>query len=272
MRVALSSKLETGLLRVVSELGEGKWRKTREANRALTDGWEYEKEALEKEVAVNGEAQEEVDESESRPKRMGFVESEAGIQPEESDGSGSAANEDEAPDEVSPSPWSGKWITRFGRRKTRSRKGEDLSILFVHPPDKPAEELWFFARTVRNIPGVEILSTDELEVYHVLKYRWLVMEGAAVDAIIRRKGHPSIDEEELGVDEASREVVPVPSKEGAETEKMKLPKQWVSRKWRHDTGEKSMRAVFGMNNATKMEQEAKKAMKVARRMKGLKIA
>jgi hypothetical protein len=42
-------------------------------------------------------------------------------------------------------------------------------------PTKSAGEIWDFARPLRNIPGVEIMSTDQVEVYHVLHYKWVVM-------------------------------------------------------------------------------------------------
>jgi hypothetical protein len=91
-------------------------------------------------------------------------------------------------------------ITKFGTAKK-------LSILFVYPPTKPANEVWAFARCLRNIPGVEIMSTDEVEVYHILKYKWLVLEGGAVDYLSSMKGMGSNyeDEGELGLDMENEE-------------------------------------------------------------------
>lgn len=70
-------------------------------------------------------------------------------------------------------------IRRFGTPS-------DLSILFVHPPpssNAELENLEAFTRSVRNLPGVEVLGMDEVEVYHVLKYKWCVLERGVVDGI-----------------------------------------------------------------------------------------
>lgn len=69
-----------------------------------------------------------------------------------------------------------KQTLRFGPQK-------DVSVLFVHSPFKPAEDVNEFWRVVRNIPGIELLPTDELVAYDILKYRWVVLEAGAVDAL-----------------------------------------------------------------------------------------
>lgn len=38
--------------------------------------------------------------------------------------------------------------------------------------------LW---RVTRNVPGIEVLSTDDLLVYDVLKYSWVVIERGAIE-------------------------------------------------------------------------------------------
>lgn len=40
--------------------------------------------------------------------------------------------------------------------------------------------LW---RVTRNVPGIEILSTDEIVAYDILKYSWVVIERGAVEAL-----------------------------------------------------------------------------------------
>ncbi|WVW83016.1 50S ribosomal protein L4 [Kwoniella bestiolae CBS 10118] len=141
LKIALSSKLNSGLLRVVQNLNEGEWKGTNEASRALSN----EVVRTEKEVDLEPI----ITEGESQTQRQEAVEEGGEIQ----------------------------IINKFGTSK-------DLSILFVYSPDKLHNEgLWNFHRSIRNIPGVELVSTDELQVYHVLKYKWLVMEGGAIDAL-----------------------------------------------------------------------------------------
>jgi large subunit ribosomal protein L4 len=85
-------------------------------------------------------------------------------------------------------------LRRFGT-------AEDLSVLFLHAPAFTEEEvsrLETFTRVVRNLPGVEVLGTDEVTVWHVLKYRWIVMEGAAVDAVSEEGEW--VGEEEFGAE------------------------------------------------------------------------
>ncbi|WOO84442.1 50S ribosomal protein L4 [Vanrija pseudolonga] len=69
-----------------------------------------------------------------------------------------------------------KETLRFGPPK-------DISVLFVHSPFKPTDEVNEFWRVVRNIPGIELLPTDEVVAYDILKYRWVVLEAGAVDAL-----------------------------------------------------------------------------------------
>ncbi|WRT67208.1 50S ribosomal protein L4 [Kwoniella shivajii] len=146
LKIALSSKLSSGLLRVVENLNEGEWKGTNEARRALSN----EIINIEKEIDLEP------------------------IIPAESDLSSKTQTESALEGENIEDDL--QIINRFGSSK-------DLSILFVYSPNKSYEEITSFHKTIRNIPGIELMSTDELEVYHILKYKWLVMEGGAVDAL-----------------------------------------------------------------------------------------
>lgn len=285
MRIALSSKLEMGQLRVVQDLAEGGWIKTTEANRALCDGYHYIP-PLKQPVELETPVPEKATADEAVPDQAALEEAIAaqskvvtGAEAEvevlgEQGAVGEEGEEEEAESErvVIPRRRRGGqrvFVSRFG-------KPDGLSILFVHPPKKTAESLWPFARVVRNIPGIEILTTDQLQVYHVLKYKWLVIEGSAVDAIIKQKGQSPVGDVNLG---GSRSVKPtanptaVEVKEpGMEEKKIRILPSWDLRGWRHDTGKTSLRKVFGMKMATKMEHEAKKAKNVAKRMGKLKLA
>ncbi|WVQ98782.1 50S ribosomal protein L4 [Kwoniella sp. CBS 9459] len=141
LKIALSSKLSSGLLRVVQDLNEGQWTGTNDARRALCDGVVVIESPVDLEPVLK--ASETIDA-----------------------GSESTARETEKDVQI---------LNRFGRP-------EDLSVLFLHSPSKSPEQLLEFHRVVRNIPGIELMSTDEVEAYHILKYKWLVMEGGAVDA------------------------------------------------------------------------------------------
>lgn len=87
----------------------------------------------------------------------------------------------------------GDLIRRFGTP-------HDLSILFVHPtPSSQAEmdNIDAFTRSVRNMEGVEVLSMEEVEVYHVLKYKWCVLERGVVDGISELEGEEAFSLEGL---------------------------------------------------------------------------
>jgi large subunit ribosomal protein L4 len=144
LRTALSSKLSSGLLRVVQDLSEAGWEGTNEARRALCD---------------------EYPDSESWS---------------ESNEASASSESDSSLVEV---------IRRFGTSK-------DLSILFLHAPAYTPEDILRiekFSRTIRNLPGVDVVSTDEVTVWHVLKYQWTVMEGSAVDALVGEDGEEGMD-------------------------------------------------------------------------------
>lgn len=70
-------------------------------------------------------------------------------------------------------------VQRFGPK-------DDLSILFVHatPYDQEAAtKLEQFYRKIRNLPKVDMIAAEDLVTYDILKYRWLVLEQTAVDAL-----------------------------------------------------------------------------------------
>lgn len=155
MRIALSSKLQAGLLRVVPNLNEAGWKGTNEAKRALADGLAFpEAEASEKVQATKSDVEPLAKDAVEAVEKVNELE---GTIPE-----------------LTPSAIGPVSIPRFGPVK-------DLSVLFLYSPFKPSDEIADFIRVTRNIPGVEVLSTEEVQVYDILKYRWLVMEGEAVD-------------------------------------------------------------------------------------------
>ncbi|KAK4689740.1 large subunit ribosomal protein L4, partial [Tremellales sp. Uapishka_1] len=122
LKIALSSKLSAGCLRVVQDLNEGQWSGTAAARRALCDEL----------TAVEGTEELQV-------------------------------------------------LNRFGNVN-------DLSVLFLYSPDKAEKDVEEFMRVVRNLPGVEVMATDEVGVWEVLKYKWVVLEGDGVDALAGEAG------------------------------------------------------------------------------------
>ncbi|KAK8869761.1 50S ribosomal protein L4 [Kwoniella newhampshirensis] len=155
MRIALSSKLSSGLLRVVESLNEGEWKGTAEARRALCDSLVF---------------------PQSAQQSLAEVDLEPILPLPTEDGGETTQSADSTTAHETPVVEEVQVLSRFGRV-------EDLSILFLYSPNKSHEEIDAFHRVVRNIPGLEVMSTDEVEVYHVLKYKWLVLEGGAVDAL-----------------------------------------------------------------------------------------
>lgn len=156
LRIALSTKLRTGLLRVVQDLDEANWQGTGEAQRALCNG---------RGVVA--------------PASVEAVET---VVPEETEAAAAVAEEAlaaEAETAEASEAAVEEVVRRFGTAK-------DVSILFVHAPiftPEQEERIAHFERVTRNIPGIELMSTDDLTVWHMLKYEWLVMDTAAVDAV-----------------------------------------------------------------------------------------
>jgi large subunit ribosomal protein L4 len=60
----------------------------------------------------------------------------------------------------------------------RFGKPSELSILFIR-----AEYDEKFERIMRNIEGVEVLDIEEVQVWHLLKYKWCVLEKDVVDVL-----------------------------------------------------------------------------------------
>jgi large subunit ribosomal protein L4 len=64
-----------------------------------------------------------------------------------------------------------KVTERFG-------KPDGMSILFIRSGEDET-----FERVIRNIQGVEVMNLEDVQVYHILKYKWCVMEKEAVEAL-----------------------------------------------------------------------------------------
>ncbi|EJT50748.1 hypothetical protein A1Q1_08123 [Trichosporon asahii var. asahii CBS 2479] len=77
-------------------------------------------------------------------------------------------------EDVAEGNWPGTYEARFGPK-------DGLNILFVHSPMREAEGVANLWRVTRNVPGIEVLSTDDLLVYDVLKYSWVVIERGAIE-------------------------------------------------------------------------------------------
>jgi large subunit ribosomal protein L4 len=74
-----------------------------------------------------------------------------------------------------------KVVERFG-------KPSELSILFIRAGYDEK-----FERVIRNIEGVEVLDIEDVQVWHLLKYRWCIMERDVVEIL-------SGGEEEVGME------------------------------------------------------------------------
>ena len=288
MRMALSSKLYMNNLRVVESLNEGGWTATYQAARALTSGKRIAEEYadqygytgdVEREVARDARArramspharaalqrQEPAAEEDLFEEEQAADEEEAALRAKDA-GEGAAAEvqaeaaveaDAEAEVEEETAQLSLEDITirspGFGQR-------ENLSILFLHPPTKSAREVWDFARVVRNIPGVEIMSTDDVEVYHILKFKWLVLEGGAIDSIATHAGQVAPVLPDIGASiESTPTDIALPAEETVDTGATRIPRMWVLDKWRKVRGEKSLIKTFGLRNANVQKLLAKRA-------------
>jgi large subunit ribosomal protein L4 len=81
-----------------------------------------------------------------------------------------------------------KVVERFG-------KPSELSILFIRAGYDEK-----FERVIRNIEGVEVLDIEDVQVWHLLKYRWCVMERDVVEIL-------SGGEEEVGMEMADLDTL-----------------------------------------------------------------
>jgi hypothetical protein len=64
------------------------------------------------------------------------------------------------------------------RVSERFGKPSELSILFIRAGYDEK-----FERVIRNIEGVEVLDIEDVQVWHLLKYRWCVMEQDVVEIL-----------------------------------------------------------------------------------------
>lgn len=109
----------------------------------------------------------------------------------------------------------GEGGVRFGGKK-------DLSILFVHAPFRE-DALEDFYLKVRNVEGIDMLPSDEVEAYHILKHKWVVLEADAVEAFAGAEVFVEDAEFEAEVEKALRaelELEGVEGIDGAEVQKM----------------------------------------------------
>jgi large subunit ribosomal protein L4 len=86
-------------------------------------------------------------------------------------------------------------------RQIRFGHPEKLSILFVAGPpttESEFEGLITTARTVNNIPGVEVIPIEELQAYEVLKRKWVVLDVKAVEWLTARSKDNDLFEEDEG--------------------------------------------------------------------------
>lgn len=274
MRVALSLKLEMGLLRCVKSLNEGRWSKTKHAKAALVQRKIWTKD----EPEAIGTAQEKLlmigapvgaADMDSASEGTDAVEA-AG---NEADAAEALSSMDDTSDATStttdlttppandPTPPAQSITVGFDSGSTK----RDLSILFIYPHTKPAADIKAFALPLRNLPGVEVMSTDEVQVYHILKHRWLVLEAGAVDILSLQKGQPQLDELDPEWTDEQLEVGDPKATDFVQADRIGKPQTWLVHRWRKLRGRKSMRKVFGMRYATAVATENKKTWrKIAR--------
>ncbi|GHJ84333.1 hypothetical protein NliqN6_0735 [Naganishia liquefaciens] len=154
LHVALSSKLQSGLLRVIQDYGEADWSGTRDASIALSDENPVAFKARQESAKGMLEERFEADESAS-PTAQETVET------------------------MSSS------LIKFGPR-------DDLSITFVHGPATEIATLEKIDRCLRNIPGIDILPVEDLAAYEVLLRKWIVMDVSAVEWLAARAGQSEL--------------------------------------------------------------------------------
>lgn len=93
-----------------------------------------------------------------------------------------------------------KVTERFG-------KPDEMSILFIRSGE---DEM--FERVTRNIQGIEVMNLEDVQVYHILKYKWCVMEKEAVEALSAMEmGLEAFEGLELEEQEALAESVTPPT-------------------------------------------------------------
>lgn len=171
LHVALSSKLNSGLLRVVQDLTEANWINTQSARLALSDV--SAKAAAFGDSASKGMLEEEVEEADAQEVEVA----------------------------VPAGP-----VAKFG-------PASDLSILFVYGPSvsrdgvaaKELDDKMY--RFVRNMPGVDVLSVEDLQAYEVLRRKWTVLDASSVEYLAERAGQADVFEQDPAMLEELEEVV-----------------------------------------------------------------
>lgn len=92
-----------------------------------------------------------------------------------------------------------KVTERFGRP-------DGMSILFIRSGEDEV-----FERVNRNIQGIEVMNLEDVQVYHILKYKWCVMEKEAVEALSAMEmGLEAFEGLDLAEEEALEESATVP--------------------------------------------------------------
>ncbi|WWC89966.1 50S ribosomal protein L4 [Kwoniella dendrophila CBS 6074] len=171
LKIALSSKLNSGLLRIVKDLNEGEWKGTNEASRALSN------------QVISTSTIKSDSNIENQIDLEPIIKSSAVKEEQEQGQEPISVEKNEGEEEL-------QVINRFGNSK-------DLSILFLYSPYKLHDEgLNNFKRITKNLKGIEILSIEDVQVYHILKYKWLIMEGESIDFLT---GTPESLETELEI-------------------------------------------------------------------------
>lgn len=96
-----------------------------------------------------------------------------------------------------------KVVERFG-------KPSEISILFIRAGYDEK-----FERVMRNIEGVEVLDIEDVQVWHLLKYRWCVMERDVVEIL-------SGGEEEAGMEMTDLDMSNAGEQLAQSTESLKI--------------------------------------------------
>lgn len=169
LHVALSSKLNSGLLRVVQDFRETNWLNTRDARIALSDR------------------------------------SAASLKFGDSADKGMLEEADASP--VAPPPvTSPTSLTKFGPSSDLSILfvyGPSIS----RDPQAITELDERMYRKVRNIPGIDVLDVEDLAAYEVLRRKWTVLDASAVEFLAERAGQADVLEADLTEGDAPAQMI-----------------------------------------------------------------
>jgi len=105
-----------------------------------------------------------------------------------------------AADKAAATAQSADELVKFGPAK-------DLSILFVHGPYSETRK---FNLAVRNFPGIDVISVEDLAAYDVLKRKWTIMDVESLEYLAERSGDLDLLEMDEELLEAST-TEPVPA-------------------------------------------------------------